>query len=177
MKEWLTIFATLLGRIGTVGVILVLFSVGAIYAEGRGAHLPTMIVEWSRAGAILGSVLTIVGGLSKLGNLVQGFVRRMSDRRSDEREIAESAREAIANLGTLQTDEADYLYKMLSSGRRRFHVGTVTPAPGLMSKKILVWKSDVSAFEWICELHPEIEKRRDHLTGLLEKSMRDRGGL
>jgi hypothetical protein len=177
MKEWLTIFATLLGRIGTVGVILLLFSAGAICVEGRGAPLPTIIIEWSRAGAILGLVLTIIGALSKLSSLVQGFVRRVSDRRSDQRETAESAHEAIANLGTLQADEADYLYQMLKSGNRRFHVGMVTPAPGLLSKKILVWKSDVSASEWICELHPEIEKRRERLTGLLEKSIGERGGF
>ena len=168
MKDWFAIAATLLGRVGTVGVILLLFSCGVIFIEGRGAPLPEMLVEWSRAGAILGLVLTIVGAISKIGKWVQGFLRRRADRRFDDREAAETAREAIENLGTLQPDEADFLYGLLKSGRRRFHVGSLTPAPSLMSKKILVWKSDISWSESICELHPEIEKRRPQLTSLLE---------
>jgi hypothetical protein len=167
MKEWLTIGAALSGRIGTVGVILLLFSAGAIHIEGRGAPLPALVAEWSRAGIILGVVLTVVGALSKIGAFVNASVRRLSGMRSNRREIEEFAREALDNLSTLQPDEAEFVHTLLRSGQRRFHVGIVTPAPGLMSKKILVWKSNVSALEWICELHPEIEKRRSQLTDLL----------
>jgi hypothetical protein len=171
MKEWLTTGAALLGHIGTVGVILLLFSAGAIYVEGRGAPLPALVAEWSRAGVILGVVLTVVGALSKSGVFFNASVRRLSDMRSDQRETEESAREALVNLSTLQPDEAEFLHTLLRSAQRRFHVEIVTPALGLVSKKILVWKSNVSALEWIRELHPEIEKRRSQLTDLLGNSL------
>jgi hypothetical protein len=159
---------TLLGHVGTVGVILLLFFAGVIFVDGRGASLPELLVEWSRAGAIFSAVLTVIGGVSKIGTWLQGLARGLAERSSERREAAEGAANAIANLGTLQEDEAEYLYGLLKSGQQRFHVGSVTPAPGLMSKKILVWKGPVGFGEWVCELHPEIEKRRDQLIHFFE---------
>jgi len=46
LKDWFAIAATLLGRVGTVGVILLLFSCGVIFIEGRGAPLPEMLVRF-----------------------------------------------------------------------------------------------------------------------------------
>jgi hypothetical protein len=69
MKEWFEIVATLFSRIGTLGFFLLVFSYGAIFAENRGAALPTLVREWSTVDCLLGLAMlatSIAVGAAKL---------------------------------------------------------------------------------------------------------------
>jgi hypothetical protein len=163
MEDWLKLLPALLGRLGILGLIVLLFSAGTILAESWGVLLPSLVREWSRAGLILGVVLVALAAILKIGQGLQWCARKLRAGHAETSEARRDSQDALANLGTLTTEEFDYLYTLLSSGQTRFHVGMVTPAPALMGKKILIWKMEISAFEWICELNPAIEKQRNEI--------------
>jgi hypothetical protein len=173
MKDWLAIIATLFTRIGTLGVFLVVFSFGAIFAEKHGAALPSFVKEWSTVGCLLGLALlatSIAVGATKLARggvtlLIDSWAAKAQERQR----IRQRAANAIANLEILDHQQAHFLIDLLRMNTKRLDVLVVSPARYLIQKDILVVKSQSSnGSEWICELHPAIADQRDKILAALE---------
>jgi hypothetical protein len=168
MKEWLEILSSLPGSLARVGFIIALFSIGVMVAESRGLNFPAVVSEWSNPALVFGLVLVAVDAtLQGIRGIIWcfGWLARRRSLREQERRLEV---EAMENLRTLDANEFDLLFRMLSSGEKRFQVGGGPPAPSLMQKNILIFKQAVGRYSWICELNPAIEKHRTEILKAME---------
>src|SRR5260370_11827239 len=163
VKEWLEILASLLGSLARIGLIITLFSLGVIFAESRGMNFPVIVSEWTSAALVLGLVLIAVEVVLLLFRGVSWSFKRVANRMSSIGYRRRQNREAFQNLRTLDAEEFELLFRLLSSGEKRFQVGTVTSASSLVQKDILVFIKPVSAGLWICELNRATEPRSDKI--------------
>jgi hypothetical protein len=160
MKDWLEVLASLLGSLARVGFIIALFSLGVVFAESIGMKFPDIVSDWSSAALVLGLVLIAVEGFLQAFRGIVWWLGRLARRRSLNSQQRRSDAEAIQNLRTLDVEEFDLLFSLLSSGEKRFQVGALDAAPRLVQKEILIFIKEVAAYSWICELNPIIEKNR-----------------
>jgi hypothetical protein len=168
VKDWLEILASLLGSLARIGFIIALFSAAVIFAESRGINFPATVWEWSSAALVLGLVLIVVEGILPGFRGVSWFFGRLARRRSLKAQWRRRDDEAVKNLRTLDAEEFDLLLILLRNGEKRFQVGTVTSAPRLLQKDILVFVKQISSGLWICELNPAIEQQRDEILKSME---------
>jgi hypothetical protein len=116
---------------------------------------------------------SIAVGTAKLaGGGVTLLMDSWAAKAQERQKLCQRAANAIANLQTLDQQQAYFLIELLRMNTKRFVVHVVSPGRYLIQKDILVVKSQSSkGSEWICELHPAIADQRDKLLSTFERQL------
>jgi hypothetical protein len=101
VKDWLEIFASMLGSLARIGFIIALFSLGVIFAESRGMNFPVIVSEWTSVALVLGLVLIAVEVVLLFFRGVSWSFKRVADRMFSIGHRRRQNREAVQNLRTL----------------------------------------------------------------------------
>jgi len=177
MKDFLEFLSVFIGRLGILGLVVALFSVGTIIAESRQILLPVLVMEWSRTLLILGLAMFVTGGMLQIGQGFKWLVEITAPQSDEQRAARGSELKVISYLYSLGGDEFECFYKILNSGKASFRVDITAPAKSLVQKNLLVWKEDISPSQWVCTLHPFIEGNRSRILTGFGDAMRGRPRL
>jgi len=85
MESFLSLLRLALDRAWSVGLVLVIFCGGALWADARGWALPSAITEWSTAGLLFGIAILAAAIVTWLWRPIGSGFSRLASRRQRDR--------------------------------------------------------------------------------------------
>lgn len=169
MEALLVVLRAALEHGWRVGVLIACFGAGLLFL----AHYQVIASSWKETAALVTlcglSIIaaSIVNGI--VGAVLRSHTER-NDRRAEQAAIEAEGEDIFWNLQALSHAEADFLVGVLRGPLRRFQVHIASPAYGLIAKRILRAVDPLSNGV-ICEVHPEILRRKDEFLPALERAI------
>jgi hypothetical protein len=169
MDSFLSLLRLALDRGWALGALLAIFFGGTLEASRFGLSLPTPVQEWSVAGLLFGVAVLLVSLASHIVHGIGTLAKERSAKEAHRAAETNEAREALANIGALNSHELGILLELLTRAPQRFEVHIVSEAWAMIDKGVLVRIRHGAGVSCICEVHPAIVQHREDVVAQLRK--------